>query len=293
MTIVVTGSESFVGQELIKQCKKQKIPIIGFDTVNAKNTDYSFHQIDIRSPKIRDVIPNNTESLVHLAALSRDPDCKGKGYECFDVNVMGTLNLIKASLEKNVKQFIFASSEWVYDEFKQNEEKDENDFINISNHTSEYALSKLVSETNLKQQYLNGFSPVTILRFGIIYGPRKNNWSAVESIISTIKNESELTVGSLKNGRRFIHVSDIARGIIKSIGLKGFNIINLTGNKVITLGDIIEYSQRILMKTVTVHEKNPTQINVRNPSNVYAKKILNWEPEVDLDDGLKTILPFI
>jgi len=261
--------------------------------VNAKNTDYSFHQIDIRSPKIRDVIPNNTESLVHLAALSRDPDCKGKGYECFDVNVMGTLNLIKASLEKNVKQFIFASSEWVYDEFKQNEEKDENDFINISNHTSEYALSKLVSETNLKQQYLNGFSPVTILRFGIIYGPRKNNWSAVESIISTIKNESELTVGSLKNGRRFIHVSDIARGIIKSIGLKGFNIINLTGNKVITLGDIIEYSQRILMKTVTVHEKNPTQINVRNPSNVYAKKILNWEPEVDLDDGLKTILPFI
>ncbi len=293
MTIVVTGSESFVGQELIKQCKKQKIPIIGFDTVNAKNTDYSFHQIDIRSPKIRDVIPNNTESLVHLAALSRDPDCKGKGYECFDVNVMGTLNLIKASLEKNVKQFIFASSEWVYDEFKQNEEKDENDFINISNHTSEYALSKLVSETNLKQQYLNGFSPVTILRFGIIYGPRKNNWSAVESIISTIKNESELTVGSLKNGRRFIHVSDIARGIIKSIGLKGFNIINLTGNKVITLGDIIEYSQRTLMKTVTVHEKNPTQINVRNPSNVYAKKILNWEPEVDLDDGLKTILPFI
>jgi UDP-glucose 4-epimerase len=293
MTIVVTGSESFVGQELIKQCMKQKIPIIGFDTVNAKNTDYSFHQIDIRSPKIQDVIPNNTESLVHLAALSRDPDCKGKGYECFDVNVMGTLNLIKASLEKNVKQFIFASSEWVYDEFKQNEEKDENDFINISNHTSEYALSKLVSETNLKQQYLNGFSPVTILRFGIIYGPRKNNWSAVESIISTIKNESELTVGSLKNGRRFIHVSDIARGIIKSIGLKGFNIINLTGNKVITLGDIIEYSQRILMKTVTVHEKNPTQINVRNPSNVYAKKILNWEPEVDLDDGLKTILPFI
>ena len=293
MTIIVTGSESFVGQELIKQCIKQKIPVIGFDIANAKNTDYPFHQIDIKSKKIRDLIPNNTDTLVHLAALSRDLDCRGKGYECFDVNVMGTLNLIRSSLEKNVKQFIFASSEWVYDEFKENEEKDENDFINISNHNSEYALSKLVSEANLKQQFLNGFCHVTILRFGIIYGPRKNNWSAVESIFNSIKNKSEVTVGSLKNGRRFIHVSDIASGIIKSFGLEGFNIINLTGNKVITLGDIIEQSQRILMKIITAHETNPTQINVRNPSNAKAKKLLNWEPEVNLEEGLKTILPYI
>ena len=79
MTIVVTGSESFVGQELIKQCIKQKIPVIGFDTINAKNTDYPFHQIDIRLKKISDFIPNETDTLVHLAALSRDPDCRGKG----------------------------------------------------------------------------------------------------------------------------------------------------------------------------------------------------------------------
>lgn len=291
--IVITGSESFVGRELISQCKNKGINVIGLDSINATNTDYEFHQCDIRSPDISDLIPTGTDAVIHLAALSRDADCKNRAYECFDVNVMGTLNLIKASLRKNVKQFIFASSEWVYDQFKADEEKDEEAYINAANLGSEYALSKLVSEINLRQQYKNGCCDVTILRFGIIYGPRKNNWSAVESIFNGVKNQSEITIGSLKTGRRFVHVSDIARGIIMSIGLKEFNIINLTSDKIITLQEIIEASQRILNKSIKVTETNPSQVSLRNPSNNKAKRILHWEPMVDIDTGLRSIIDFI
>lgn len=293
MKIIITGSESFVGKELISQLKKGNFEIIGFDSVNVKPNDYEFHQIDIRNPQIHQLIPNETDALIHLAALSRDPDCRGRSYECFDVNVMGTLNIINAASMKKVKQFIFASSEWVYDEFKEDEIKDEDAFINIANHHSEYALSKLVSEANLRQKHEQGFCPVTILRFGIIYGPRKQNWAAVESLMSTVKNQSEVKVGSLKNARRFIHVSDIANGIKKSIGLSGFNILNLTGNKLITLQEIIETSQAILGKSVNVIETNPSQINTRNPSNNKAKKVLDWNPGTPLEEGLKTILKFI
>lgn len=293
MKIVITGSESFVGKELISKLKNDNVEIIGLDSINTKPDDYEFHQVDIRNSQVQQFIPEGTDALIHLAALSRDPDCRGKAYECFDINVMGTLNLVNAASIKKVKQFIFASSEWVYDEFKENETKDENAFINMANHHSEYALSKLVSESNLRQKYEQGFCPVTILRFAIIYGPRKNNWVAVESILNTIKNQSEVKVGSLKNGRRFIHVSDIATGIKKSIGLEGFNILNLTGNKLITLGDIIETSQALLGKSVKVIETNPSQINIRNPSNDRAKKMLNWNPEIDLETGLKTVLPFV
>lgn len=291
--IIITGSESFVGKELISQCKSKGIIIIGFDSINAINTDYEFHQIDIRSPEIVDLIPSETDTIIHLAALSRDADCKNKAYECFDVNVMGTLNLIKAAMTKNVKQFIFASSEWVYDEFKIDEEKDEESYINATNLSSEYALSKLVSEINLKQQYRNGFCDITILRFGIIYGPRKNNWSAVESIFNGVKNNPEVTIGSLKTGRRFVHVSDIARGIIMSIGLKGFNAINLTSNKIITLQEILETSQRILNKPVKIIESNPSQVSIRSPSNNKAKKLLHWEPNIDLETGLRTLIDHI
>ena len=293
MKIVITGSESFVGKELISQLKGKNFEIIGFDSINAKPDDYEFHQVDIRNPQIHQLIPEEADALIHLAALSRDPDCKGKPYECFDINVMGTLNLVNAASIKKVKQFIFASSEWVYDEFKENETKDEDAFINIVNHHSEYALSKLVSESNLRQKYEQGFCPVTILRFAIIYGPRKNNWVAVESMLNAVKNQSEVKVGSLKTGRRFIHVSDIASGIKKSIGLNGFNILNLSGNRLITLRDIIETSQTLLGKSVKIIETNPSQVSIRNPSNNRAKKVLNWNPEIDLETGLKTVLPFL
>jgi len=293
MKIIVTGSESFVGKEFIRQCNKNDIDIIGFDVIQKEVTDYEYHQIDIRSPEVLKHIPEGVDALIHLAALSRDPDCTGNAYECFDVNVMGTLNLINAASVKKVKQFIFASSEWVYDEFKDDEIKDEDSFTNIANHHSEYALSKLVSESNLRQKYEQGFCAVTILRFGIIYGPRKQNWAAVESLMSAVKNQSEVKVGSLKNARRFIHISDLANGIKKSIGLSGFNILNLTGNKLITLQEIIEKSQMLLGRSVQIIETDPTHVNIRNPSNDRAKKILNWNQEITLEEGLKTISDYV
>ena len=287
--IVITGSESFVARELIAQLKKKSIDFIGFDMVNKERSDYSYQQIDITSPKITECIPENTDVVIHLAALSRDADCKGKAYDCFDNNVMGTLNLINACKIKNVKQLIFASSEWVYDEFKNGGEKDEEALIDIHNHKSEYALSKLVSEVNLKQQYNLGFCYTTILRFGIIYGPRENNWSAVESITNIVKNKTEIVVGSLKNARRFIHVSDIADGIIKSIGLKGFNILNLTGDHLITMGDLIGCCEEIYSKKMLVIEKEPTVVSIRNPSNQKAKQLLNWHPKILLKEGIMSL----
>lgn len=293
MRIVITGSESFVGKEVIEQCKQKKIEVIGLDIIQKENSDYEYHQVDIKSSEIIKYILEDSDAIIHLAALSRDPDCKGKAYECFDNNVMGTLNLIKCALKKNVKQFIFASSEWVYDEFVEEQSKDEDYPINSLNLTSEYALSKLTSEINLRQQYLNGSCDTTILRFGIIYGPRRANWSAVEAIASQVKNKNEIEIMSLKNGRRFIHVSDIAKGIIKSIGLKGLNTINLSGDKIITIDDLIKECEKFYNKKIKVMEKNPNQKNIRNPSNDKAKRLLNWSPEIGLADGLKTIDRFL
>src|SRR5262249_8241749 len=150
-------------------------------------------------------------------------------------------------------QFIFASSEWVYGDWKDASiVKDEDSLIDVQALNSEYALSKLVSEVNLRQKYQYGFCDVAILRFGIIYGPREKNWSAVESVFNAVKTQDEVTVGSLKTGRCFIHVDDIVVGIIASLGLKGFNVINLEGEGLITLGQIIETSKKILGKNPAV-----------------------------------------
>jgi len=278
--LFITGAKGFIGKELVSQCSKQGMEVFEAD----------LPEFDIRKKEIADFIPEGVDAIIHLAALSTDPLCKNNAFNCFDVNVMGTLNLMEAAEKKKVKQFVFASSEWVYDNCTEQEMKNEESIINIANHTSEYALSKLVSEANLRQKYQQGFCPVTILRFGIIYGPRKEGGSAVESLFGAVKEKDEIEVGSSTTGRHFIHVSDIASGIIKSIGLPGFEIINLGGNDLITLGEIIETSKKILNKNPKTIETNPKNISVRNISNEKAKKLLNWKPETDLETGLKTLL---
>lgn len=248
---------------------------------------------DICSPTIANYIPQNVDAIVHFAALSLDPDCRDNAYRCFDANVMGPLNLIQAAKSRDAKQFIFASSEWVYDRFEEGVPKTEDDVIDISRLTSEYALSKLVSEANLRQKYSHGFCATTILRFGIIYGPRPANWSAVESLLHAVATQDEVTVGSLGTGRRFIHVSDIAAALIASVSLDGFNIINIQGSQIVTLGDIIETARKLVRRDPVVTEKTPNQVSLRTVSDERAKRLLGWQAAVQLEDGLRSVLEFI
>lgn len=279
MRVFVTGSKGFVGKELVSQCEKQGIEVIGVDLPEA----------DVCSKEISELIPDGIDAIINLAALSKDPDCKNRAYECFRSNVMGTLNLIDVAEKKKAKQFIFASSEWVYDNCTDEETKDEGSFINIANHTSEYALSKLVSEANLRQKYQHGFCPVTILRFGIVYGNRKMGASAIESIFQSVRHQDAVEVGSLETGRHFIHVSDIIKGIISSIGIDGLETININGSKLITLSDIIIASMDILQKHPSIIEKDSDSKNVRRISSKKAEYVLGWKAEVGLEAGLNIL----
>lgn len=278
----------FVGRELVRQCRKRGIEFVGVDLLDIQSE--CCHKADIRDPDIADLIPEGLDAIVHLAAMSRDQDCKDKAYECFDTNVMGTLNLINAAQKRKVKQFIFASTEWVYGPCKEDEIKDEDSSIDITKVTSEYALSKLVGEANLRQKYARGFCPVMILRFGIIYGPREKNWSAVESLFHAVRTKDEVRVGSLRTGRCFIHIEDIVSGIICSLGAGGFNIINLQGDRFISLGEIIETSGKILGRSPKVVETAASDFDIRNVSNKKAAEMLGWKPRFGLEEGLRSLM---
>lgn len=287
MNIFLTGSGSFIGREVVRLCRTRGITVVGVDLVADGQEGCS--AADIRSPEIAQKIPENVDAVIHLAALSTDPDCRNRAYACFDVNVMGTINLVEASQKRGARQFIFASSEWVYDSFPEGVPKTEDDVIDIARLTSEYALSKLVSESTLRQRFQHGCCPITVLRFGIVYGPRGEKWSAVESLFNAVHTQDEITVGSLATARRFIHVSDIASGILAAIGLPGFEILNLQGERLVTLGEVIETSKRLLDRNPKVVERTPDQANIRLVSDDKARRLLNWRPQVSLADGLKSL----
>ncbi|CAA7614516.1 NAD(P)-dependent oxidoreductase [Magnetospirillum sp. SS-4] len=290
MRIFVTGAASFIGTELLNQCRDRGIDVVGVDS----RTVAGCHAADIRDPAIADLIPEDVDAIVHLAALSRDPDCRNRGRHCFDVNVMGTLNLMEAAETRRARQFVFASSEWVYDSFQPGVDKTEDDVIDATRLTSEYAFSKFVSENNLRQKSAHGFCAATVLRFGIVYGSRSDNWSAVEALFNAVATRDEVGIGSLATGRRFLHVSDVADGILASLGrLPGFEIINIQGRRMVTLGDVIATSARLLGRSPRVTETAPAAPSLRPVSSVKAERLLGWQARVELEEGLIRLRDFL
>jgi nucleoside-diphosphate-sugar epimerase len=282
--LFITGAESFVGKRLVKHCKDKKISYSGVDVVASEDSNIS--KIDICDDDLSELIPFDSV-VIHLAAISRDPDCAKNPSLANKINVEGTLNVLRSAQVRDCRQLIFASSEWVYGQVSNDSEQRESDEIHIQRLESIYAITKAVGEHYLK--LLREDLAVTILRFGIIYGPRPSNWSAVESLFNSVKNNEEVIVGSLKAGRRFIHVDDICAGILAAVGQIDFEIFNISSDSTVTLGQVIEESKKIHGTTPKVKESSPEKISLRNPSNLKAKQRLNWSPLVSLSDGLKSL----
>jgi|LakMenEpi03Aug12_release.lakeMendotaPanAssembly.Ray.scaffolds.fasta_scaffold60037_6 nucleoside-diphosphate-sugar epimerase len=287
MNIFITGVNSFVGKALISHLKEYRLfKIYGCD-LNVKKRGNNFFSADIRNKNFFKKLPKNIDIIIHLAAVSREKDCSNNIANCYLTNVVGTLNIIEATKEMNIKKIIFASTEWVYPDKIARAKADEDTFIDYNLLTSDYAKSKLISEKHLMNFYNStNKTDVTILRFGIIYGNRNSNWSAVESLFNEIKLKKKITIGSFKTARRFIHVIDICEGIIKSINLKGLNIINLQGKKLISLKKIVDVSKKILKKKIVVEEKNHNNYSLRNIISIKSNKKIQYQPKIDLKKGL-------
>jgi len=291
MKIFITGQNSFIGRELARRCAGRGVEVAGIDT-NCAGLP-SCHPADIRDRDIAEHIPMDVDAVVHLAALSRDADCRGQAMRSFDVNVMGTLNLIEAARSRRARQFIFASSEWVYDRCDNETEKLEEDTIDITSLTSEYALTKLVGEMSLRQAHQQGLCPVSILRFGIVYGPHRGNWSAVEALVNAVATEKEVAVGSLLTARRFIHVSDVADAILSVVGLKGLEILNVQGPRLVSLGEIIDQSMRLLGSRPVIQERDATHPSVRNISSRKIESLLGWRAKIGIVEGIRSVAEFL
>jgi nucleoside-diphosphate-sugar epimerase len=286
--LFITGANSFVGKSLLNECKKRKIKFIGIDK-NCKKSKNIF-KVDITKDDISPFLPKKSY-IIHLAAISTDKDCKQNFKLAIKTNIEGTQNLIEVAKKKHAKQLIFASSEWIYGDIKSNKEKQyEKKTIDLIGNSSEYAVTKIMGEKLCRFASDNFVS--TILRFGIIYGPRLNNWSAIENLFYNVATQSTVKVGSKLTARRFIYIDDIVSGILSSVGRKKSEVFNLTGNKLINLEKVITLSKKILTKKIEIIETDKKVYSIRNPINSYAKKQLKWNPKTSLEKGLKEIKIF-
>lgn len=289
MTLIISGSSGFVGEKLASRAISEGYKVIGIDYKKSNLLNCHQLELDLSKQDFFDEIPPDSV-FIHLASLSTDSSCKENPILAIDANLRATSLVLENAMRAKVSHFIFASSEWVYPENPNNIKQSEDDNLSLANLRSLYAMTKLFGESLIRSTTK---VPYTILRFGIVYGPRKSPGSSAESIALKVYSGEEIGVGSLKTSRRFIFIDDLVEGILRtvSLGPEEINeeIINLAGPELISLQDIVMVSNQILHNSATIVDGGQSP-SIRNPIIDKAERILGWKPAVELHEGLKKCL---
>jgi nucleoside-diphosphate-sugar epimerase len=291
-TLVITGSSGFVGEILALCAIREGFEVIGIDLKKSNKLPCRQLELDLTSENFHNEIPEYA-TIIHLASLSTDGACKANPLIALDANLRATALVLENAVKSKASHFVFASSEWVYPELSKVISQSEKDELKLTSLNSLYAITKLFGESLIR---IDSRVPHTILRFGIVYGPRFPPGSAVESIAWKIHLNEEVKIGSKNTARRFIHVNDLINGILKctDIGPSLLNqkIINLSGSELVSLDDVANTSNQILNKSTQIIETGGIT-SIRNPVNALAFELLRWKPKVDLKAGLLECLSFM
>jgi len=288
-SLVITGSSGFVGENLAIKAITEGFDVIGIDLKKSTNLDCKQLEIDLASQDFYDKIPEGS-IIIHLASLSTDSMCRENPILAIDANLRATSLVLENAKKSNASHLIFASSEWVYPERPVITDQKETDRLDLADLNSLYALTKLFGESLIRSTSLVAY---TILRFGIVYGPRKIPGSSVESIALKVYSGDEISVGSKETARRFIFIDDLIAGILQSASkgsdLLNTKILNLAGSEIVSLGTIVSVANEILGKSSAIIDSGKVA-SIRNPLIDETSRILEWSPKICIRQGLERCL---
>ncbi|MDD9149042.1 GDP-mannose 4,6-dehydratase [Sporolactobacillus sp. CQH2019] len=299
--VVVTGGAGFIGSHVVETLLRQDYQVAVIDNFatghreNIAGLPVDVHVFDVTDPDVMDLIVSlHPDSIVHLAAQIsvaqsvRDP--------LFDeqVNIKGSLHVLRAAVRSSVKKIVFASSAAVYGSPISLP-------VTVGHPTcpeSPYGLTKLTVERYLQTFYKLFGLPYAILRFSNVYGPRQDagGEGGVVSIFSDCLNRDipPFIFGDGKQTRDFIFVRDLASAVVKSLQTEKNLCVNISSGSSVTINQLFRMLRSISASKVNAiyKEARPGDIRESTLSNKEAKKLLNWEPVTDLFKGLQETLRF-
>ncbi|MBW2489761.1 MAG: NAD(P)-dependent oxidoreductase [Deltaproteobacteria bacterium] len=256
MRILITGATGYIGRSLVSTLR------IKYDLVcfvrSAKKLDVSDKvqviQGDLTDLNFRKLLPKDIDTIIHLAQANASfPD---RANELFSVNTTATQRLADYAYETGVSHFIHFSSGNVYS-------KSVSPLLETSPRKSIdfYSLTKNTSE-DLLRCYEDVFN-ISIFRLFGPYGPGQNN-RIIPKIINLVRERKTITLYNDGQPRiNPIYIDDLIRIIDICLSLKGYNVFNVGGPKVLSIKDIAEIAGAVLKKEPNFKlEYNPERWNL-------------------------------
>jgi dTDP-glucose 4,6-dehydratase len=231
------------------------------------------------------------QRVFHLGALIGIPYSYLNPADVIQTNVLGTLNVLQASLELGIERLVQTSTSEVYGT-AQYAPMDEKHPLNPQ---SPYAASKVGSD-KLAESYHRtyGFSAVVLRPFNT-YGPRQSPRAVIPAIIVQALSSRRVRLGSLETTRDLTYVEDTAKGFLAAATAPGIEgeTIQLGSQRECSILELAEMVGKILKRKLVIvpdaERRRPKASEVERlfASNQKARQRLHWQPTVSLESGLE------
>lgn len=307
-TILVTGAAGFIGSNLTRTLLEKWYRVVGIDNFDdtydtrfkeasiapfLTNSNFVLNRTDIRDlPALTAVFEAEKPSyVVHLAAKADTRKAVDTPRIYTSVNIDGTLNILELCRQYPVINLVVASSSSVYGNsshvpFTEDQPADRP--------ISPYGATKRAVELLAHTYHHNFDMNITCLRYFNAVG--ENNRPNMVPYIwadNILRGEEIEISGDGSRRRDYTYIGDIVRGTILAMEKPlGFEVINLGNNTPASLSELLAIFEKVIGTKAKVKNRpsHSASVEVTYANVDKAKKLLNWEPEVSLEEGITRLV---
>lgn len=311
MKVLVTGADGFIGSHLTEELVKKGYDVRAFAYYNSFNTwgwldtlpkDIMDHievfTGDIRDPNGVRTAMQGTEEVFHLAALIAIPFSYHSPDSYVDTNIKGTLNVLQAARDLDVRKIMVTSTSEVYGTAQYVPIDEKHPYQG----QSPYSATKIGADRLAESFYRSFELPVAIVRPFNTYGPRQSARAVIPTIITQLlAGKTEIKLGSLTPTRDFNYVKDTAAGFIaiaesdKTVGEE----INIATGQEISIGDLAkEIISQINPSAKIVCDEDrlrpdKSEVNRLLGDNTKIKALTDWKQKYTFSEGIAETIEWL
>ncbi len=309
--ILVTGADGFIGSHLTEELVKAGYEVKAFVYYNSFNTwgwldtlpqsvmsQVEVFQGDIRDPYGVKEAMKGCESIFHLAALIAIPFSYHSPDTYVDTNIKGTLNVLQAARELDMRRVLITSTSEVYGTAQYIPIDEKHPYQG----QSPYSATKIGADRLAESFYRSFNLPVTIVRPFNTYGPRQSARAVIPTIITQLLDgKKEIKLGSLIPTRDFNYVKDTVNGFIeiyrsdRTIGEE----INIATQQEISIGELAnELIRQINPNAKIVCDEQrlrpeKSEVNRLLGANGKIKELTRWRQQYTFSQGIAETIEFL
>ena len=301
---IVTGAAGFLGSHLCDRLLAEGYQVTGVDNLISgsptnlraleTNDAFTFLEHDITKPLD---IPGSVDSILHLASPASPEDYLRYPIQTLKAGALGTHVTLGLAKAKGAR-YLLASTSEVYGDPAVNPQPEEYwGNVNPIGPRGVYDEAKRYAEAMTMAYHRVHDVDTRIARIFNTYGPRQrmDDGRAIPTFIRQALSGHPLTVhGDGKQTRSFCYVDDMTEGLWRLLRSGFHEPVNLGNPQEITILELAEKVRELVGPDLDIVFKDLPKDDpkVRCPDIARAKKVLAWEPTVDLDTGLKRTIAF-